>query len=126
MLQGEIAVLKKPLAMPVRREKKIDRVRELLKQIDQENPGARVLFFTEYRRTQEFLRAQLEEWYGNGTVVLINGDMKLEGKTPEADSKLRSQQLFRDDSKVRFLVSTVAGGRGINLQFFQSSVIYAC
>ena len=71
MLQGEIAVLKKLLAMPVRREKKIERVHELLKQIDQENPGTRVLFFTEYRRTQEFLRAQLEEWYGNGTVVLI-------------------------------------------------------
>jgi len=124
MLQGEISVLKKLLAMPVRREKKIDRVRELLKQIDQENPGARVLFFTEYRRTQEFLRAQLEEWYGDGTVVLINGDMKLEGKTPEADSKLRSQQLFRDDAKVRFLVSTEAGGEGINLQFCHILVNY--
>jgi superfamily II DNA or RNA helicase len=124
VLQGEISVLKNLLAMPVRREKKIDRLRELLKQIDQENPGTRVLVFTEYRRTQESLRAQLEEWYGNGTVVLINGDMKLEGKTPEADSKLRSQQLFRDDPKVRFLVSTEAGGEGINLQFCHILVNY--
>jgi len=124
VLQGEIAVLKDLLAMPVRREKKIDRLRELLKQIDEQNPGTRVLFFTEYRRTQEFLRAQLEEWYGGGTVVLINGDMKLEGKTPEADSKLRSQQLFRDDPKVRFLVSTEAGGEGINLQFCHILVNY--
>src|SRR5713226_4135407 len=124
VLQGEIAVLKSLLAMPVRREKKIDRLRELLKQIDEQNPGTRVRFFTEYRRTQEFLRAQLEEWYGDGTVVLINGDMKLEGKTPEADSKLRSQQLFRDDAKVRFLVSTEAGGEGINLQFCHILVNY--
>jgi superfamily II DNA or RNA helicase len=124
VLQGEISVLKNLLAMPVKREKKIDRLRDLLKQIDQENPGTRVLFFTEYRRTQEFLRAQLEEWYGNGTVVLINGDMKLEGKTPEADSKLRSQQLFRDDPEVRFLVSTEAGGEGINLQFCHILVNY--
>ncbi len=124
MLRGEISVLKKLLAMPVRREKKIDRLRELLKQIDQENPGTKVLFFTEYRRTQEFLRTQLEEWYGAGTVVLINGDMKLEGKTPEADSKLRSQQLFRDEPKVRFLVSTEAGGEGINLQFCHVLVNY--
>lgn len=124
VLQGEISVLKTLLAMPVRREKKIDRLRELLKQIDEQNPGTRVLFFTEYRRTQEFLRAQLEEWYGDGTVVLINGDMKLEGKTPEADSKLRSQQLFRDDPKVRFLVSTEAGGEGINLQFCHILVNY--
>jgi len=124
MLQGEIAVLKKLLAMPVRREMKIDRLRKLLRQIDEQNPGARVLLFTEYRRTQEFLKAQLEEWYGHGTVVLINGDMKLEGKTPEADSKLRSQQLFRDEPKVRFLVSTEAGGEGINLQFCHVLVNY--
>ncbi|MGH9866414.1 MAG: helicase-related protein, partial [Candidatus Acidiferrales bacterium] len=83
-----------------------------------------VLVFTEYRRTQEFLKAQLEEWYGHGSVVLINGDMKLEGKTPEADSKLRSQQLFRDEPKVRFLVSTEAGGEGINLQFCHILVNY--
>lgn len=124
VLQGEISVLKRLLAMPVRREMKIDRLRKLLQQIDEQNPGTRVLFFTEYRRTQEFLRGQLEEWYGDGTVVLINGDMKLEGKTPEADSKLRSQQLFRDDPKVRFLVSTEAGGEGINLQFCHILVNY--
>jgi hypothetical protein len=123
-LQGEISVLKNLLEMPVQREKKIDRLRELLKPIDKENPGTRVLLFTEYRRTQEFLKGQLEEWYGSGTVVLINGDMKLEGKTPEADSKLRSQQLFRDDPKVRFLVSTEAGGEGINLQFCHILVNY--
>ncbi|HEV2521933.1 MAG TPA: helicase-related protein [Candidatus Acidoferrales bacterium] len=117
VLQGEISVLKDLLAMPVKREKKIDRLRELLKQIDRENPGTRVLLFTEYRRTQEFLRAQLEEWYGIGTVVLINGDMTLEGK-------LLSQQLFRSDPKVRFLVSTEAGGEGINLQFCHILVNY--
>ena len=126
MLQGEISVLKKLLAMPVRREKKIERLRKLFEQIDQENPGARVLFFTEYRRTQEFLKEQLEEWYGDGTVVLINGDMKLEGTgtNPEANSKRRSQQLFRDDANVRFLVSTEAGGEGINLQFCHILVNY--
>jgi hypothetical protein len=50
--------------------------------------------------------------------------MKLEGKTPEADSKRRSQQLFRDDPNVRFLVSTEAGGEGINLQFCHILVNY--
>ncbi|HEV2196756.1 MAG TPA: helicase-related protein [Candidatus Acidoferrum sp.] len=124
LLKDEIKVLKKLLAMPVAREKKIDRLRELLRQIDKENPGTKVLIFTEYRRTQEFLKERLEEWYGSGTVVLINGDMKLEGKTPEADSKRRSQQLFRDDPNVRFLVSTEAGGEGINLQFCHVLVNY--
>ncbi|HET9399851.1 MAG TPA: helicase-related protein [Candidatus Acidoferrales bacterium] len=124
LLQGEIGTLNRLLAMPVKREKKIDRLQELLRQIDRENPGTKVLLFTEYRRTQEFLKAQLEEWYGSGTVVLINGDLKLEGKTPEAESKRRSQRLFRDDPNVRFLVSTEAGGEGINLQFCHVLVNY--
>jgi SNF2 family DNA or RNA helicase len=90
----------------------IDRLHDLLRQIDQENPGAKVLIFTQYRRTREFLKERLEEWYGAETVVLINGDMKLEGMTPEADNKRRSQRLFRDDPNVRFLVSTEAGALG--------------
>ena len=114
LLKDEIAVLKRLLSMRVSHEKKIDRLRELLKQIDRENPGTRVLIFTEYRRTQEFLREKLEELYGPKTVVLINGDMKLEGKTPDAESKRRSQRLFRDEPSVRFLVSTEAGGEGID------------
>jgi hypothetical protein len=124
ILQDEIKVLKKLLEIAVEREKKIDRVRELLQQIDKETPGAKVLIFTEYRRTQEFLKERLEKWYGPNTVVLINGDMELEGKTPEAESKRRSQRVFRDDPSVRFLVSTEAGGEGINLQFCYIVVNY--
>jgi superfamily II DNA or RNA helicase len=124
LLKDEIGVLKRLLAIRVIREKKIDRLHELLKQIDRENPGTRVLIFTEYRRTQEFLKEKLEEWYGTSTVVLINGDMKLEGKTQDAESKRRSQRLFRDEPSVRFLVSTEAGGEGINLQFCHIVVNY--
>ena len=61
---------------------------------------------------------------GPTAVVLINGDMKLEGKTPDAESKRRSQRLFRDEPSVRFLVSTEAGGEGINLQFCHIVVNY--
>jgi superfamily II DNA or RNA helicase len=124
LLSDEINILKKLLAKPVKAEKKIDRLYELLEQVDKETPGAKVLIFTEYRRTQEFLKEQLEGWYGAGSVVLINGDMELEGKTPEADSKRRSQRLFRDEPSVRFLVSTEAGGEGINLQWCYIVVNY--
>jgi superfamily II DNA or RNA helicase len=124
ILKDEIRILKKLLEIQVEREKKIDRLHELLQQIDKETPGAKVLIFTEYRRTQEFLKEQLEKWYGTNTVVLINGDMELEGKTPEAESKRRSQRVFREDPKVRFLVSTEAGGEGINLQFCYIVVNY--
>jgi superfamily II DNA or RNA helicase len=124
ILQDEIKTLRKLLAIPVTREKKIDSLRELLRQIDEQTPGAKVLIFTEYRRTQEFLKERLEKWYGANTVVLINGDMELEGKTLEAESKRRSQRVFREDPSVRFLVSTEAGGEGINLQFCYIVVNY--
>jgi len=124
LLTDEISVLKKLLAISVKAEKKIDRLYELLEKVDQETPGAKVLIFTEYRKTQEFLKEQLESWYGAGSVVLINGDMKLEGATLDADSKRRSQRLFRDDPSVRFLVSTEAGGEGINLQWCYIVVNY--
>jgi ERCC4-related helicase len=70
ILRDEIRVLKKLLAIPVKRERKIDRLHELLKQIDKETPSAKVLLFTEYRRSQEFLKEQLEKWYGPDSVVL--------------------------------------------------------
>jgi superfamily II DNA or RNA helicase len=124
ILTDEIKTLGKLLAIPVTREKKIDSLRELLKKIDTETPGAKVLIFTEYRRTQEFLKERLEKWYGSNTVVLINGDMELEGKTPDAESKRRSQRVFREEPSVRFLVSTEAGGEGINLQFCYIVVNY--
>jgi superfamily II DNA/RNA helicase len=139
-LKDEIKTLRKLLAIPVTREKKIDSLRDLLKKIDAETPGAKVLIFTEYRRTQEFLKERLEKWYGKNTVVLINGDMPLEGDAPveaalrrhgevnsplrEAESKRRSQRVFREEPSVRFLVSTEAGGEGINLQFCYIVVNY--
>jgi superfamily II DNA or RNA helicase len=143
ILKDEIKQLKKLLAIQVTRERKIDSLRDLLKKIDEQTPGAKVLIFTEYRRTQEFLKERLEKWYGANTVVLINGDMPLEGKaavavlspapketpvgTPalqEAESKRRSQRVFREEPSVRFLVSTEAGGEGINLQFCHIVVNY--
>lgn len=124
VLGGEITLLESLLKIRVDKEKKLDRLRELLEKVDSETPGAKVLIFTEYRRTQEFLKEQLEKWYGAGSVVLIHGDMELEGKTPEAESKRRSQRLFREDKTVRFLVSTEAGGEGINLQFCYILVNY--
>lgn len=94
---------------------------ELLKVIDSlfnGDPNARVLIFTEYIATQEFIRDLLEQKYGAGCTVLIRGQgMNLHDKR-------RSVEIFRRDPKVRFLISTEAGGEGINLQFCYIEVNY--
>src|ERR1019366_5277319 len=81
--------------------------------------------------------------YGKGSVVVIHGDMKLErqednqrdvqtlwapfvkaGALETATTKRTSQRVFREQPGVRFLVSTEAGGEGINLQFCHNCVNY--
>lgn len=66
----------------------------------------KILIFTEYRATQDYLQAELERHFPSDRVVLINGSMSL-------DEKLESIQEFNNSA--RFLVSTEAGGEGINL-----------
>ncbi len=118
---------------------------ELVDQIETESPRGpeeKVLIFTEYRETPHYLVSELEQKYGKGSVVVIHGGMKLEraedrddvdsiwspfaneGALVAPSTKRTSQRLFRDHSKVRFLVSTEAGGEGINLQFCHICVNY--
>jgi SNF2 family DNA or RNA helicase len=144
IVADEIAVLEKLLAAPVKRDRKLDELLGLVGQVAQESgPEEKVLIFTEYRETQRRLVAELEDKYGRGSVVVIHGDMKLdrpgeaeaelervwapfaaEGALEAPTTKRTSQRLFRDHPKVRFLVSTEAGGEGINLQFCHVCVNY--
>ncbi len=69
--------------------------------------GRKLLIFTEYRGTQEYLREALQERFPHlPPPALINGSMKL-------DEKLQAISRFNDD--VPFLISTEAGGEGLNL-----------
>jgi superfamily II DNA or RNA helicase len=77
------------------------------------DPGAKVVVFTEFIPTQTMLLELLD---GAGiSSVAINGSMSIE-------ERRQAQQAFRDD--VRILVSTDAGGEGVNLQFAHVVVNY--
>ncbi|EHZ7428702.1 DEAD/DEAH box helicase [Vibrio cholerae] len=71
------------------------------------NKSEKVLIFTEYRSTQEYLKTALEEYYGDGCVNLINGSMK---------HQVRREAIRNFEDVGQFLISTEAGGEGINLQ----------
>ncbi len=68
--------------------------------------GQPVLVFTEYRATQEYLVAALQQRYADIDIAQINGSMSLNEKRSNIDK-------FNTDTQ--FLVSTEAGGEGINL-----------
>ena len=66
-----------------------------------------LLIFTEYRATQEYLIDALRERYPDTKVVQINGSMSL-------TEKMENISMFNNLS-AQFIVSTEAGGEGINL-----------
>jgi ERCC4-related helicase/HKD family nuclease len=146
ILKDELERVGSILGMRVNRDRKLDELVKLTDHIANESGRGveeKVLIFTEYRETQRYIVTELEARYGKGAVMVIHGDMKLErreesnleideiwkpfaddGALVAATTKRTSQRLFRDHPAVRFLVSTEAGGEGINLQFCHICVNY--
>lgn len=72
-----------------------------------QNSREKVLVFTEYRSTQDYIRNALANCYGECNVAVINGSMT----HTERQSAIQN---FEENGQ--FLISTEAGGEGINLQ----------
>lgn len=72
----------------------------------QRNANERLLIFTEYRGTQDYIARELAAAYGQGCVHLLHGSM---------DVQERREAIARFENEGQFLVSTEAGGEGINL-----------
>ena len=96
-------------------DSKADTLVAQLQQLEQHDPSAKVLLFTEFRETQEYLRRRLEAigW----DVRLFHGQMKPGAKDAAVES-------FRASMKPSILLSTEAGGEGRNFQFCHLLVNY--
>jgi len=95
------------------KEAKLTRLRELLEEEGFfTKRGQRLLIFTEFKDTLNYLVKQLEEW--GFEVGYIHGGMK-PGARDEPGSRLYAEEQFRD-GKIQVLVATEAAGEGINLQ----------
>lgn len=101
-------------------ETKIER---LLRMIGEEfGADEPVLLFTEYKATQALVVNALHRQFGFGSTAFINGDERLEG-LEQASRLTKTISQPREHAadafntgQVRFLVSTEAGGEGIDLQ----------
>ena len=85
-------------------------------------PNTSILFFTEYKATQSLLMSSLIAEFGEGAVSFINGDAEAR-EVVYPDGARRTVKVRREEAaarfnrgSVRFLVSTEAGGEGIDLQ----------
>jgi len=82
-------------------------IEDIIGKIITANPSEKVLIFTEYRTTQGYLSDALSSHYGSDSVDLINGSMQ---------HAQRREAIKNFEKQGRFLISTEAGGEGINLQ----------
>lgn len=104
MLGGLIAKAEALKAHDLKRKGFLDTV---IDRVLEDAPDQKVLIFTEYRSTQEYLREALADRYGSNKVELIHGSM---------DHPERRASIARFEDGGQFLISTEAGGEGINLQ----------
>ena len=82
-------------------------------QSEEGDPELKALVFTEFVPTQEMLRRFLTE--RGFSVVCLNGSMDME-------ERKRVQEAFAKDARI--LISTDAGGEGLNLQFCHVVINY--
>lgn len=96
-------------------DSKADTLVAQLRQLAVHEPAAKVLLFTEFRETQEYLKERLAEigW----DVQLFHGQMK-------PDAKDAAVEAFRTSDRPAVLLSTEAGGEGRNFQFCHLLVNY--
>ncbi|MCB0191472.1 MAG: DEAD/DEAH box helicase [Anaerolineae bacterium] len=100
-------------------ETKIKKLIKIVKEQFSERP---ILFFTEYKATQSLLMSALISEFGDDCVTFINGEHKAEnvinsyGKSCSISEDRETAARKFNDGQVQYLVSTEAGGEGIDLQ----------
>jgi SNF2 family DNA or RNA helicase len=87
-------------------ETKLMELQKVLELEQVKEKGVKLLVFTESRETMEYLAEKFREW--GFSVTTLHGNM-----SPE--ERVRAEHEFREETQI--MVSTEAGGEGINLQF---------
>lgn len=110
-IEGEIEYLAQLIALGEKVRADDQKLQGFLTQVVdpilQENPTEKLVIFTEYLSTQKYLEAALKKRYGGERISLINGSMSLEE---------RQGAIAQFNGDGQFILSTEAGGEGINLQ----------
>ena len=94
-------------------EAKLARLEDILReQSFFDRPDQRLLLFTEFRDTLDYLMERMKAW--GFRVGCIHGGMR-PGSRDEPGTRLHTEQQFREGT-IQVLVATEAAGEGINLQ----------
>jgi len=95
------------------RELKLQELKKALDELNAQHPNQKILVFTEYSDTLDYLEQKVKEWGFSVSVI--------HGKMPH-EKRIEAQETFRNES--RLLIATEAAGEGINLQFCHLMINY--
>lgn len=94
--------------VPKGTDRRFDTLMVAISDLCRQNAEERFVIFTQYRDTLEFLSEELGKIYGQERMARIVGG--------PLEDKIAAMESFWDSNGARFLISTSAGGEGINLQ----------
>ncbi len=94
--------------VPDGRDRRFDTLLRAVSALSREGPSEKFIIFTQYRDTLEFLREELGGVFGEQRIATIKGG--------PIENKIAAMESFWQEDGARFLISTSAGGEGINLQ----------
>jgi len=94
--------------IPNGKDKKFDTLVRAIEEIRKNNPKEKFIIFTQYLETLFFIKEELGKIYGDEKIAIIRGG--------PLDQKIEAQEQFWEDDGAQYLISTSAGGEGINLQ----------
>ncbi|MEI8191070.1 MAG: helicase-related protein, partial [candidate division NC10 bacterium] len=89
-------------------DRKFNTLVRAVEQILRENRDEKMIIFTQYLETLRFLQDELGKYYPPEKIVVVKGG--------PLDDKIASCEAFWNENGAQFLISTSAGGEGINLQ----------
>ena len=95
------------------KEIKLQQLKEALDELNSQHPNQKILIFTEYFDTLEYLTQKVKAW--GFSVSVIHGKMTHE-------RRIEAQETFEKETQI--LIATEAAGEGINLQFCHLMINY--
>ena len=94
-------------------ELKLKELKKALDELNANHPNEKILIFTEYFDTLDYLEQKVTAWGYSVSVI--------HGKMPH-ERRMETQKTFENDTQI--LIATEAAGEGINLQFCHLMINY--
>ena len=94
--------------IPEGTDRRFDTLVRAISDLSRLDPNERFVIFTQYRDTLELLKEELGKIFSENRIATIKGG--------PIENKIAAMEAFWQENGARFLISTSAGGEGINLQ----------